>query len=310
MKTPLLCLTALALIPLSSVACSSAMSPVPSPRPNISLRTMGGKQLWADVRWQGGWRVQEHALTGHARVLDPGDVRRAWGPLEECLEVFEASAPPPPAPGMGGPLVVMLHGLGRSHSVWGTMETALEEDGFTVVALSYPSTQRSPQDHAEVLSTLLRHVHGYTSVSFVTHSMGGILVRELLTSVSAEWQQELPPMRAVMLAPPNQGSALARHLSVFKPLHWVAGNAGRALTPEAMAERPAPDLPILIIAGSRGEKDGWNPLIPGDDDGVVGVEETRLEGAQERLVIRGIHTFLMKQPVAIDATRRFLALGI
>lgn len=309
MNSLLLRHTASTLVLLSLLACSN-MTPVPSPRPNLNLPTLGGKQLWADVRWQGGWRVQEHALTGHARVLDHRDVRRAWGPLEDCLEVFVNSAPPPPAPGTGGPLVVLLHGLGRSHSVWGTMEAALEEDGFTVAALSYPSTQRSPQDHAEILADLLRHTHGYTCVSFVTHSMGGILVRELLTSVNADWQQELPARRAVMLAPPNQGSALARHLSVFKPLHWVVGNAGRALTPEAMAERPGPNLPIMIIAGSRGEKDGWNPLIPGDDDGVVGVEETCLEGAQERLVIRGIHTFLMNQPVAIDATRRFLKLGV
>ena len=75
------------------VGCQSMDKPS-SPRPNLPLPTLGGKQVWADLAWRGGWRLQENALTGHARVLDPGEVRRAWGPLADCREHFEAVAPP------------------------------------------------------------------------------------------------------------------------------------------------------------------------------------------------------------------------
>ena len=47
--------------------------------PNLPFPTMGGRQLWADVNWYAGWRVQQNVWTGHCRLLDPENRRRAWG---------------------------------------------------------------------------------------------------------------------------------------------------------------------------------------------------------------------------------------
>ena len=287
------------------VGCQSMDNPS-SPRTNLPLPTLGGKQVWADLAWRGGWRLQENVLTGHARVLDPGEVRRAWGPLADCREHFETVAPPAPEPAEGRRLVILLHGLGRSRAVWSAMSARLEAEGYTVAALSYPSTRRSPREHAACLAGLLADLEGYQDVAFVTHSMGGIVVRELLAHHAEDWPTRLRPRCLIMLAPPNQGSALARQLSMLPPFHWVFGDAGRSMLPSELADLPGPSIPTMVIAGSRGEPQGWNPLLPGDDDGVVSVAETALSGVQERLVIRGIHTFLMKQPAAIEAACRFL----
>src|SRR5262249_11682411 len=56
---------------------------------NVPFPTLGGKQLWGDVFFQGAWRIQENALTGHHRLLDTGDKRRAWGTYEACRVAFE-----------------------------------------------------------------------------------------------------------------------------------------------------------------------------------------------------------------------------
>ena len=77
--------------------------------PSRARPTLGGSQLWADLAWDGGWRVQRHVWTGHARLLDEGDVRRAWGSKAACLAALRDHAG-----ALGndeGPVVVVLHGL-------------------------------------------------------------------------------------------------------------------------------------------------------------------------------------------------------
>ena len=53
--------------------------------PNIPFPTMGGKVFWNTLAEKDGWKVQKNMFTGHCRVLDPNDVRMAWGFSEESL---------------------------------------------------------------------------------------------------------------------------------------------------------------------------------------------------------------------------------
>ena len=57
-------------------------------RPNIAMPTLGGKVFWGDNFIYAGWRIQENVVTGHHRLLDPGDVRQAWGTYAQCLAVL------------------------------------------------------------------------------------------------------------------------------------------------------------------------------------------------------------------------------
>ncbi len=76
-----------------------------------------------------------------------------------------------------------------------------------------------------------------------------------------------------------------------------------------MAPLPVPDLEFAVIAGGRLTDDGYNPLVPGDDDGTVSVDSTRLPGAADFIVLKGLHTFLTSQPEVLDASVRFLKEG-
>ncbi|HJK99921.1 MAG TPA: hypothetical protein RMH85_23430 [Polyangiaceae bacterium LLY-WYZ-15_(1-7)] len=271
------------------------------PRPSLALPTLGGAQLWADRRWRAGWRIQRHVLTGHHRLLDPQDRRHASGDLVACEEALRARG----LPAAPAEVVVLLHGLGRSRRSMRGMEEALAGAGHTPVALDYPSTRRGLDDHVAQLSELLAHLEGAERVAFVTHSLGGIVTRGLLAD--ARWPASLTATRVVMCAPPSRGAALARLLDDrAAPLfHAVMGPAGREVA--AGPPYPPPPVPFLVIAGARGRPEGYNPAIPGDDDGIVAVDETRLEGMAGHVLVSSIHTFVMNHPRAQSATLRFLA---
>ena len=146
------------------------------------------------------------------------------------------------------------------------------------------------------------------TVSFVTHSLGGLLLREVLGRDSA-WRRRIALGRAVMLAPPNQGAAIADALQGFTPYHLLFGDSGRAVTSEAAANLPLPPLPFGIIAGGRGDNAGTNPLLEGDDDGVVRVAESRLPGAADFLRIDALHSFIMDHAETVSAVPQFLETG-
>ena len=303
------------LVSLAATACTSSMTdPVrpgePTLKPNLPLPTLGGAQLWADVRWRDGWRLQENVLTGHARLLDPHNLRRAWGDAAACLAEFDARVPRRTPPTVDErPLVILLHGMGRTRVSFGRMKDALEADGWRCARLSYPSTRRSIPEHAAWLEGVLAALaeDGQAQrVSFVTHSLGGILVRAALAR-GGSWRTTLGVERLVMLGPPNQGSAFADRLAGNRVFRWLYGETGPGLVPAEVQLIPPPDVPFLIIAGARGSARGWNPWLPGDDDGVVALQETHLPGASGHQVVRSIHAYLAAHKDVIAQTQAFLS---
>jgi hypothetical protein len=95
---------------------------------------------------------------------------------------------------------------------------------------------------------------------------------------------------------------------VFKP---ILGPAGQQLVtdPDGLIARlPTPTCDFAVIAGGRGGN-GFNPLIPGDDDGIVSVASTRLSGAADFLQVSSLHLRLLKSPEAINSAVRFLKTG-
>ena len=275
---------------------------------NFPISTFGGKQFWGDVFLQRSWRIQENVLTGHFRLLDPDDVRRAWGTYEGCRVAFEEARVREGIRPRSDRVIVLLHGLGRSKASFSDLRRALEDDGYEVADINYPSTRRSLREHAEAIATVLGRIEGAHTVSFVTHSLGGIVVRDLL-SLERPWQESVKLERVIMLAPPSRGSAIAEELKDWLPYRIATGDVGQVLTPEGVARLPLPPCEFGIIAGTLGSAQKLNPLLDGDNDGVVTVEETRLPGAADFLVLRASHTFLMQNGACIDATRNFLKTG-
>ena len=275
---------------------------------NVPTVTTGGLQFWGDVFVFQDWRIQEHVYTGHYRLLDSGRVRRAWGSYEGCRVAFEEQRVAQKLRRKSDHLVLLLHGLGRSRHSFSAMHQKLTEAGYEVASVGYPSTRRSLAEHAAQLAGVLERTEGVRTVSFVTHSLGGIVVRKLLAT-PGRWRDSIKPERVVMLAPPNHGSVIADVLEDWVPFQVIAGEVGQELTPEALAELPAPACSFGVIAGGMGKAHGYNPVLVGDNDGVVLVDNARLPGTDDFLLVNASHSFIMCKTKVIEATIAFLKTG-
>lgn len=206
--------------------------------------------------------------------------------------------------------VILLHGLARTKASMVPLENSLRQAGYVVHNLDYPSRTASIDPLAEnAIGPALAAVRdaGATRIHFVTHSMGGILVRAYLA------KHTVPELgRVVMLGPPNQGSEVVDRIGGWRLFGAINGPAGRELgtAPTATPSRLGPvSYPVGVIAGRRSINWINSLMIPGPDDGKVSVERTKVAGMADHLVIAASHPFLMKKPDVLRQVLHFLANG-
>lgn len=295
------------------VMAQDSEPPAASGLPNLKLPTLGGKQFWTDHLWRAGWRLQQNAVTGHWRLLDKQNYRHAWGTREACEAALNANVPDNSIP--SGRLVLLLHGLARSEASMRSLGEAIVRDlDVDVAYFEYASTQASIKEHAAALREIIADLPESTQLFFVGHSMGNILLRHAI----GDWQrngdqQTLDRLqKVVMLGPPNQGAAIARQLSRTGVFGWVLGKSGLELGSdwdEFAVHLATPPCPFGIVAGRLPENLPMNPLVGAAGDFVVGVEETKLEGAADFLEVPRLHSFLMDDANVQEAVIEFLNTG-
>lgn len=206
--------------------------------------------------------------------------------------------------------VILLHGLARSRYSMSVLEAALRVKGYCVVNLSYPSRKLPIDRLAELVidkSLQLCRENGTETINFVTHSLGGILVRQYLQhNIVTELK------RVVMLGPPNQGSEVVdklKHLPGFSLLHGPAGSQLGTSENDLPRQLCPVDFELGIIAGKRSINLFLSSLIPGQNDGKVSVESTKTAGMKDFITLPTTHTFMMLNPVIIRQTLKFLQQG-
>lgn len=204
--------------------------------------------------------------------------------------------------------VVLLHGLARVSNSMAELEAKLGRSGFDVVSINYPSRKYEIEVLArDAIGRGVAGCGGASIVHFVTHSLGGILVRYYLEKNNIENLG-----RVVMLGPPNQGSEIVNGMLFVPGFKLFGGPTGTALgsgeghIPESLG--PV-DFDLGVIAGTT----NINPLgllfIRGPNDSIVSVESTKVDGMNDHLVLPVTHTFMMRNNEVIDNAIHYLKTG-
>ncbi len=204
--------------------------------------------------------------------------------------------------------VVLLHGMARSDKSMNKMEKRLTEVGYTVVNFNYPSTQHNIESIAKTyLPNAIAQCKPNIIINFVTHSLGGIVLRKYLSDNQLQLLG-----RVVMLGPPNKGSEIVDKLKNVPGFEFINGPAGMELGTDKTS---VPNLlgpvtyPVGVIAGSSTINPILSQMLPNPDDGKVSVENTKVDGMADHITLPVSHPFLMRDDEVIRQVKIFLKTG-
>ncbi len=208
--------------------------------------------------------------------------------------------------------VVLLHGMGRSYSSMSAMQNSLTMSGYHTVNIGYPSTRKTIEaivDASYPVALEKCEQYSPTTVHFVTHSLGGIILRKALTG-----NKPAKLGRVVMLSPPNRGSEIVDAIKDWWLFRWLMGPAGQQLSTREDSvpnQLGAVDYPVGVIAGNKHAffDHLFAKIIPGLDDGKVSVERARVAGMSDFLIVNESHPYIMESRYVQFETGYFLQHG-
>jgi len=202
--------------------------------------------------------------------------------------------------------VLLLHAIARSPVSLLKLERALQAAGFETLNQAYPSRRLTLEQSAAEVRLRARHFIDRSDgpLHIVTHSMGGLVARALITN-----DRPAALGRVVMLGPPNQGSEIADLLVGNKVYKFPYGPAGGQLTTYQVMRPSNIDFPLGVIAGDRAiDLLSWL-IIPGPNDGKVSVARTKIDGMSDHVTVHATHTFMARNVEVQRQTIQFLQHG-
>ncbi len=219
--------------------------------------------------------------------------------------------------------VVCIHGFMGAPSDLHRIQTRLIENGFDVVNYAYPSKEKKILEHGHDLAVFLQKLakrRADMPISFVAHSMGGLVLRAALNDPLCP--EEAKRGYAVQIATPNQGCFFSRWYGASRLGKWhLNSEAGKEFATDPNKFNHIGDFPphvkVLVIAGkadwenttlTKPRKFRYNPIIKDDNDGLVRVAETRLNTPHKHIVIPGAgHDYILSMKETIDYVHFFLS---
>lgn len=206
-----------------------------------------------------------------------------------------------------GETVILLHGFARSNTAMWLLAKRLQDAGYKVERVGYDSLQSDPE---EILKDVSHQIEACClelkrPVHFVGHSLGGLIIRAYLGTHKMHHMGKV-----VMIGTPNKGTPL---VDIFKDSWWMqfAGPTVNKLGTDKNSfpnTLPTPDYPLGIIAGVT-ENGFLSSRIPGQDDGLVPVNSTFLQGMNDFIILETNHTMLRYNEKVAFQTIEFLKRG-
>lgn len=206
--------------------------------------------------------------------------------------------------------VILLHGLARGADSMLQLQERLEQVGYSVANIDYPSRQAKVQYLADLAindGIYQCRQQNAQKINFVTHSMGGILVRYFLDKRTID-----DLARVVMLGPPNKGSEVVDELRNLEIFEWINGPAGQQLGTDKQSlvnQLGAADFELGVIAGTKSINLILSTILPNQDDGKVTVENTKIDGMCSFVKLPVTHTFMMMNDMVERQVISFLKNG-
>lgn len=208
-----------------------------------------------------------------------------------------------------GEQVVLLHGIARSASHMEDLEQFLEDKGYTVYNLNYPSTEHSLEKLTSIVAAdIASKISADKPVHFIGYSMGGIVTRAVLNKFRPDNLG-----RVVQLASPNKGSEVADYLKNNWLYEKVYGPAGKQLVTDGAGIDELlgkVDYELGVVAGTFSIDPISSSLIPGNDDGKVSVESTKVEGMKDHVLVYSSHTFFPQNEEVQRHALEFIRNGV
>lgn len=207
----------------------------------------------------------------------------------------------------GGPPVVLLHGLWRGWRAMHPLARSLAKEGYSTLLVPYPSSRMPIEGLVAHIRSQVETIARDQPVHFITHSLGGILVRALLAE-KVPWEFG----KVIMIAPPSHGSEIVDWAQNYPLFRGLLGPAGRALGSDGFPNKlPAlpTDVQAAVIMGSRGSIPFFRRLLDSENDGIVSADKGRIEGLRGFSIVPADHTFIQMHPETIRLSLHFLKTG-
>lgn len=206
--------------------------------------------------------------------------------------------------------VVLLHGFGRTSHSLKRITTNLEENGYKTIAIDYPSRSLHVFQLAEQF--VLPQIQSLTSncgkVHFVGYSMGGIITRYIIAN-----HRPKNLGRVVFIATPNSGTEVINAFTKYTWFQTIFGPAVQDISTDSDFLNSLPkkvDYEAGVISGNF----SVNPftslfILPGEDDGTVSVESTKIKGMKDQITVYSSHSAMLYNDQVIEETFQFISKG-
>lgn len=206
--------------------------------------------------------------------------------------------------------VYMIHGYGGLGIEMEKVHKAIEKKGYISEIYTYMSMVTDVDSVGVDLFDKIKK-ENYDTVSFVTHSMGALVVRSMYEHLDSFTRFPFIH-RIVMIAPPNNGSPIADFVNQFSFIKFIVGPNVNNLTTNPLTgagKYPIPTCEVGLIAGSYGGKKGFNIFVNDDNDGVLIPQNTKMGIEKDVAFVRSWHVGLLFNNKVIKLVIAFLKNG-